>query len=195
MEGYKEAHSLYHDMTGGLWLWQAPEYFITSTVAKSIFAIQGPKYLTLENNVRSAIEDAGAKGCGRLSADFRQNGRADITLWWADGTPRAIVEIKNQMFSNFQLEKDIRRIKAFLLRRREATTYQFGAFGFYGSATGDNQEHISEKLESKTSDVLERTRELIGDALVAELFTTSVTRELEHDAWHAACILIKPRNT
>jgi len=47
INGFIEAQQTYEKMSGGLWLWQAPEYFITSNVAKNIYSLEGSKYVTL----------------------------------------------------------------------------------------------------------------------------------------------------
>ena len=42
-----------------------------------------------------------------MPTDIREKGRVDILLWWANDTPRAIIEIKNQIYTKAQYEKDI----------------------------------------------------------------------------------------
>ena len=85
------------------WLWCAPEYFSTVYVAREIGKIASPKYITLENNAASAIEDAGAKGRGKLHSAIRPNGRFDILLWWGNGKPRAPIEVKCKRTINHRL--------------------------------------------------------------------------------------------
>lgn len=189
--GYKEAHSLYEEMSGGQWLWGAPEYFITSTVAKYIHSIPGNKYITLESSVISTLQDAGARGRGKLPADIRENGRADITLWWANGKPRAVIELKNQLFSNKNFEKDIKRIKSLLQRNSVSNSYQFGVFAFYGSSNADSQDAANEKLSISAYNFHKKSQDILGDSFCAQLFKSEINQELENNAWHAACILIK----
>jgi hypothetical protein len=45
LDGFMEAQRVYKEWSGGYWLWQAPEYLITSTVAKNIAALEGAKYM------------------------------------------------------------------------------------------------------------------------------------------------------
>ena len=191
LNGYEEAHSLYEDMSGGQWLWQAPEYFITSTVAKSIHSIPGNKYITLENSVIRGIQDAGARGRGKLPADIRANGRSDITLWWANGKPRAVIELKNQLFSKEQFEKDIKRIRSILKLNKNKHSYQFGAFAFYSSSNANSQNVANDKISNKAYDFHQKSKKILGDTFSTQLFTSEINQELENNAWHAVCILIK----
>ena len=91
LDGFIEAQTINEKWSGGYWLWQAPEYLISSSVARSIAALDGAKFITLEHGAKSAIENAGAKGKGRLHRDIREKGKVDILLWWGDGSPRAVI--------------------------------------------------------------------------------------------------------
>ncbi|MBU1024144.1 hypothetical protein KKB99_07670, partial [bacterium] len=80
----------------------------------------------MENSAKSAIVDAGARGRGRLHSKIRSAGRFDILLWWGSSTPRAVIEIKNQIYRIDNIEKDILRIKEVLKRKYDDSTFQFG---------------------------------------------------------------------
>lgn len=84
ISGIKGAHEIYHKWTGGQWLWEAPEYLVTTNIATHISNLNGNKYVTLENGASDAIVDAGARGRGKLHRHIRGSGRVDIVLWWAD---------------------------------------------------------------------------------------------------------------
>nr|VFJ95593.1 MAG: hypothetical protein BECKLFY1418B_GA0070995_107119 [Candidatus Kentron sp. LFY] len=64
-KGFGEAQRQYEEWSGGDWLWRAPEYSITTMVAKNIFELEGVKYITLENGSRDVLDAAGARGRGR----------------------------------------------------------------------------------------------------------------------------------
>ena len=98
LSGIKKSQKQYEKWSGGLWLWNAPEYLITINVANEISEIDGSKYITLENNSTVTIKDAGARGRGRLPKDIREKGKVDILLWWGNDTPRAVIEIKNYIY-------------------------------------------------------------------------------------------------
>ncbi len=131
LEGIVKAHKDYETWTGGDWLWNAPEYLLTTYVAQSISSTDGTKYISLENNVKSGMEDAGAVGSGRLHSDLRHNGRFDILLWWAGGDPRAAIEVKKQIFGYSNLEKDVKRLKEALRRKKGDSTLQFSMIVYY----------------------------------------------------------------
>ena len=195
LNGFVEAQKTYELMSGGFWLWQAPEYFITSTVAKNIFNLEGSKFITLEHGSSNAIENAGAKGRGRLSRDIREKGKIDILLWWANDTPRAIIELKNQIYSKGQYDKDIKRIKSFLERKNSKSTLQFGVFAFYESASTGAQKTAKEKIKARISNIYTNAQSILGTNYQTSLITTDLYEELTDNAWQAACILVKFKNT
>ena len=66
LDGISKAQKHYETWTGGYWLWEAPEYVVTTYIARHISKINDrPFYLTLENNVRNAIDAAGGLPPGR----------------------------------------------------------------------------------------------------------------------------------
>ena len=195
LEGYTEAQIIYEKMSGGDWLWQAPEYFITATVAYKINDLPGRKYLTLEYGSAITIDEAGARGRGRLPKDIREKGKVDILLWWAKGVPRAIIEIKNQIYSREQYEKDIKRIKSFLKRNSHESSLQFGIFAFYESAFTGSRKTAKEKVEDKINNIYKDAKYILGDIFETKIFTTSTQDEYDRDLWKAASILIKLKST
>ena len=194
LKGFVDAQKSYENMSGGFWLWNAPEYFITSTVAQSIYAIDAGKYLTLEHGSTDAIKDAGAKGRGRLPKDIREKGRVDVLLWWANSTPRAIIEIKNQIYSKDQYEKDIKRIKSFLGRNSDDSSLQFGVFAFYESAFSGERKTAKEKIEGRINKIFDNSKLILGENFDVKLYVSDMHNESEN-AWQAACLFIKFKNT
>jgi len=189
LAGIVKSQNEYEEWSGGRWLWMGPEYLITVNVANEIAKIEGTKYITLENGASSAIEDAGAKGRGRLHNGIRQNGRFDILLWWADGTPRAVIEIKNQIIGKEQYEKDIIRIKECLRRNNHESTLQFGLFCFYESAS-DGRSLAIEKIQERLKKIKTNTKELLGDNFKVSLVRSDIIQNLD-SAWCAACVLVR----
>ncbi len=162
LSGFSEARQNYEEWSGGFWLWQAPEYLISSTVAGSISKLNGPKYITLEHGSTSTLEDAGARGRGRLPKDIREKGKVDILLWWGTDTPRGIIEIKNQIYSLQQYENDIKRIGKFLNRNIHESSLQFGVLAFYESAMTGKRKKATYKVRDKVKSVYLRTKELLS---------------------------------
>ena len=88
------------------WLSYAPEYFLTVKIAEEISKINKNKFITLEDNVEKTLDISNAKGRGKISTGTRANGRYDIVVWWANGHPRAIIEVKNCVRNYRKIEED-----------------------------------------------------------------------------------------
>lgn len=188
------AHEQYENMTGGWWLWTAPEYFITSCIAQTLNALEGPGFITLEHGASHALESAGGKGRGRLPRDFRENGKVDILLWWGRDEPRAVIEVKNQVSTQNAYEADINRIKAFLNRNTGNSSLQFGILSFYQSASDGARKSADEKIKDRITSIRHHCLNLLGEAFSLEIFKTEVMNDLEKDAWQAVCFLIRKKN-
>jgi hypothetical protein len=196
LKGFSEAHENYIKWSGGLWLWEAPEYLITSTVAKTISEINALKYITLESDVKSTLTFAGAKGRGRIHKDIRDNGRVDIVLWSVneeepdDSKPRAIIEIKNKFSSNEQYIKDVKRLTEFLKRKKEFSSLEFAAFAFYYSDDNGQRKTASDKINDKIQRTYDHCLEIVGESFSISKRITPI-KSVENGAWAAACFLIE----
>ena len=163
LSGIAKAQRDYEAWSGGSWLWEAPEYMLTTYIAKELWTIPGSKYLTLESNVRSTLEDAGGMGRGKISEAARPSGRSDIVLWRSNDTPRAVIEVKNQVSdSATEIKQDVTRIST-TLRRRD-NSFQCGLVAFYTSRR--DREEDGEGARSTIKDRLENieyeTRNILG---------------------------------
>jgi hypothetical protein len=193
LKGIELSQKKYEAWSGGWWLWAAPEYLITVNVAENIAKLAGSKYITLEESSRDAIEDAGAKGRGRLPRTIREHGRVDIVLWWASETPRAIIEIKNQIYTNAQYIKDVERIKEFLKRNSQSSTLQFGLLAFYDSADEDIHKNADEKITAHVERIYQNSTLLLGEKFKIQKFLTKIHSD-EESAWAGVCFLIRHHN-
>lgn len=110
LDGIVQAQRSYDEWTEGDWLWNAPEYLLTTSIANKISKINGAKYIILENNAKEALDDAGAIGKGKLNSKIRATGRFDVALWWGNYKPRAIIEVKNQISQLKHIKSDLQRI-------------------------------------------------------------------------------------
>ncbi|MGL1931716.1 MAG: hypothetical protein OCC45_08135 [Desulfotalea sp.] len=174
----------YENWTGGDWLWTAPEYLLTTNIAKHLYAIDGAKYITLENNVKCALDDAGACGKGKLKDLLRSNGRCDVLLWWGDGSPRAIIEVKNQVHCFSTCKSDIDRIVTALSNKKGDHTIQFGVFAFYTSAR--NLETVNDRLIKLKTSITEHVEKPLRVSFIkGELHDCG-----DDGAWASTCVLI-----
>ena len=157
LAGISKAQKDYEDWTGGYWLWEAPEYMVTTYIARQISAISDKTfYLTLENNVRDGIRDAGGAG-GRPRKALRFSGKFDILLWWANGTPRAIIEVKNQVPGFSKIKHDVSRISAAL--RSHQNTIRCGFIAYYTSLTDDEHNPAKNRVETRVDGVASDVKE------------------------------------
>ena len=94
----ENAHQEYLEMSGGSWLWEAPEYFTTTAIAHALFKHEKVSYIELECNVRDTLRDAGATQRGRIPNRLRPAGKFDILLWGNNDKgellPVAPIEVK-----------------------------------------------------------------------------------------------------
>ena len=193
LQGIAEAHRDYHSWTDGRWLWEAPEYLLTTYIAKKISSITDEGFLlTLENNVSSAIQDAGGLSRGRPQAALRPKGRYDILLWWANGTPRAVIEVKNQISGFAAIQSDAEKICAVLSLEN---TFRTGLVAFYtsnrDSKCGAQQARIS--MKRRLEDIERSARAFVRERQMTTRFhSRRITVDDDVDsAWVAAALQIQ----
>lgn len=162
-QGIKNAHERYVQMSGGDWLWNAPEYFLTTHIAIEIHKQPGTKRVFCEHHTKKALIDAGALGKGKVHPDIRQNGRLDILIRRANGTPRGVIEVKNRVFNRSQYEGDMRRIGHILKRKSSDSSLEFGIFSFY-TATADSSRGTAEQNSELRKDTIKTNMaNILGD--------------------------------
>lgn len=189
LDGIEDAEKTYEQWSGGEWLAYSAEHVISGFVARSIMKIPGSQYLTIEQRCRDAIESACGKRRGKLAQASRPDGRIDLLLWWAKDSPRAVVEIKNNVYNyNGQCEADVDRIANLLLMSN--TTLQFGLFVFYSSADDGKIKKATDKLTGRFRNVLSRARVAWGKSL--RVSGILKLHEYGNGAWAGACIIMKP---
>ena len=113
--------------------------------------------LFVDNN---GIRDAGGAS-GRPRKDLRFNGKFDILLWWANGTPRAIIEVKNQVPGFSKIEDDVSRISAALRSRQN--TIRCGFIAYYTSLTDDERNPAKNRVEERVCNVASNVKEFAKD--------------------------------
>ncbi|WP_295439061.1 hypothetical protein [uncultured Thiodictyon sp.] len=94
IRGGEAAFENFRRLSGGYWLDHAPEYFLTSYAAAAIGDSQKTS-AQIEVSVAETRAEALAVPRGRPHGEDRPTGRYDIVLYWANGNPRAGVEVKS----------------------------------------------------------------------------------------------------
>ena len=193
LKGVIKAQEHYECWSGGCWLWEAPEYLVTTYIARQISTIEDTDYyVTVEHKVRDAIDDAGGLGRGRPPHALRLDGRFDILLW--DGEkPSSVVEVKNQVSSSFQLRSDVARVCAVLDPRR-AEEIQDGLLVFYTSKyLKGNEKGVKCFVADRLDRIEAETRQLVEETgRTWEAAKRSKVKRLEDSAWAAAVFHIRP---
>lgn len=132
INGIENAHKEHDKWSGGKWLSRAPEYLMTTNIARSLTTIDCNNYVTLEHSPRSLLRDSGALTKGRLNNNIRADGRVDIVLWWGKAdAPRTVIEVKNNVGTYAHIKCDIDRVVALLKKNTGDSSLQFGAVAFY----------------------------------------------------------------
>lgn len=135
LAGIVQAQSDYYRWSDGLDLREAPEYMITTSVARQLAGIRNRTFdLTLEQNIRNTDE------------------RFDIVLWNGDD-PRAAIEIKKIRNRYNALEDDLDRICETL--HKEAT-FDFGLAAYYiYKDNGTPLQHRMDEIDTRAYNLAE----------------------------------------
>lgn len=190
LNGVVKAQKTYEDWSGGEWLWKAPEYMATVFVAQEIAKLDGAKYVTVEHGTKSAMEDAGAIGRGKLHNKIRAGGRFDILLWWADEWPRAPIEVKCQVTGFEKIKADLQRIEKVVHRNKKDSSFQFGMVVFYTSCK-DKGGFPKEILEKRLEKINANCKKYITSCTVK--MTNSRIYKDGDSAWVASAIVLRPQ--
>lgn len=189
LKGVIKAQKEYKEWSGGEWLWCAPEYFSTVFVAQEIANLDGSKYVTVENSASSAIDDAGARGRGKLHSKIRANGRFDILLWWADETPRAPIEVKCQVVGIEKIKADLHRIEKVLHRNKADSSFQFGMVVFYTSCKDGNGFSAKDILAKRIENIKNDCKQMIQSCAI-QMASSKIYTDGD-SAWVASAIILK----
>ena len=187
--GIERAQNDYEDLSGGDWVWTAAEYWITTYVAKEVGGIPGSKLVTVESSAKQAVKDAGGSRRGRPPSAARLGGRFDILLWYANGFPRAVIEIKSQSPIS-QVLKDANRIQSLLKSRSDSSTLSFGVIGYYFSAKPSRSRSGQDKVHSQVESLVQEVRTTSDSDVRVIPYVSDIAVQKSADAWGACAILL-----
>ena len=182
-------------ISGGEWFDEAPEYFLTTHIARSV-GNQGNTYALLEVPVGQTRKKAGASRRGRAAQHERRNGRFDLVFYSADGSPRVPVEIKSPVWSatKQKIYPDIDRLSSALIANNDST-FQFGVFLFYASVSKPERKHDNasqrmRKLLERFKDTAIGRAEEKGAKVILIPGSVHKGKEVEDGAWSIAALVI-----
>lgn len=179
-------------ISGGEWFDEAPEYFLSTYIARSVGNYKKKTFALLEVSVKETRKYAGASGDEREEAHERRNGRFDVVLYWANGNPRAVLEIKSPVWSATEqkIYPDIDRLGATLMANSNSTL-QFGVFLFYASVREPDRKH--DNATQRMRDLLTRVEEKAierADKLGVEVaLRHGSVHKRDGDAWSIATLV------
>lgn len=186
LNGIETSIELYQKWSGGEWLCNAPEYLLTvkiaESIAKEIDNIGGKELITLEDNLDYLLDLANAKGKGSMSRKVRKNGRCDISIWREDEKPKALIEVKNSVFSLKKITSDIDRIKEVLKRNTFKSAFEFGLIAFYIDRhyeTGNAKSRIKDQADK----IFNQAKELHKDIDFKLHYREEKTSFEDNDSW------------
>ena len=191
LKGIISSQEQYESWSGGCWLWEAPEYLITTCIAKRLSTLDVPNlYITLENNVRQAMEHAGGLTRGRPPHTLRLDGKFDILLWEGD-TPRVVIEVKNRINSYAELLNDVDRICA-VLRKQQGESIRNGLVAFYTSKYKEgDEEGVVDFVKNRLDRIEGNVRKYVEEMdMTLKSFKRSTVRRENDSAWAAAVLHI-----
>ena len=137
LRGIEKAQKDYERWSGGNWLYQAPEYLMTTYVAKELATHKEHSYyITLEHSTADAVAEAGGMGSGKPRIALRLNGRFDILLWCSNKSPRAIIEVKKHISQYEHISDDIARMCDVL---EPHNTVGHGIMAYYSAHHGESR--------------------------------------------------------
>ncbi len=200
------AQETYEKVSGGNWLYFAPEYYLTSALFDEIGSIDGI-LADLEAGVKNTIVNAGAHGQGRLKSSMRPNGQCDLLLWHEnlsdeDGefVPTIPIEVKKDPFDASTYLKDITRLTDMIDRKSDSSSIQAGIFVFYQSASSKKNKSSDVRLKEKRIQKLNRIKEQIdSDKFVVETKTKTFIIDDEDErgtnSWSSSTVFIYLRES
>ena len=188
IKGIEDGQVNYENMSGGCWVWEGAEYWLTVQVALSLWDLLGNGQVTVESRGKDGMEAAGRnRGPRRHIVD--NNMRFDIILWHKNEAARAPIEIKSQQTDKNLIIKDVNRVIAALM----GSGMKFGIVGYYFSRTRGEYKSALKRVESYVMDLEERCKD-IKDLKKGRIRILPHRSEMygdEEDAWIAGCFLIE----
>ena len=181
-----QAHGDYKSWSGGDWLWKAPEYMATTSIARALHRLPVVKYVTMENNVRDAIEDAGGSLVGRPNRKLNLEGRFDLVVWNTRG-PRALIEVKTNPRAYAPLCDDIHELCAALAK---AADIHWALVAYYDSFRPGEYKNARERLRDHTNGIWQRALDVVPSGIKITRHQSAV-RSSGRSAWTAEALEIR----
>jgi len=196
LKGVENAFKEFEGMTQGEWLNAAPEYMVTTHVARSLDKGLDNSSVFLEYSVDETLKEAGSTKRGKPRSGLRRNGRFDILLTRKNLDPWCVVEVKSPVWTPGTIEKDLLRIQDALDHRKHDSTLRCGASVFYTDAAppkSKKHEHASAAIAAFSERIEEFARRVFSkdSGYSVRLESGKIHTRKEGDAWQAFCLFVE----
>lgn len=166
-----------------LWLWQAPEYMLTTYIAKEIAT---DYYVTLEQDASEL-----SPGPGKLSEDARrklEGGRFDIVVWDDDNyTPIVVIEVKNQPGGFSNISGDVENISRMV---KGSNSVQHGLVAYYAALKETEDGSGEERTLGRVKSIKSGACDYINKKGGLKLSQHSILKVVDDSAWIAVVLQI-----
>lgn len=167
--GAIRAFQEHYQMTDGDWIYQTPEYWYTSSIAK--FLSLAHYVVSLEASAGDIREIANKGTPGRPSRHYRTNGKVDLTVWGIDDDeeyyPDALIEIKRAWSWDAENHgKDITRLTSALRETGKASgkgSISFGIFLIMTDVCGDSEQSTKKIVKKRFRSFDNHIRNFLGN--------------------------------
>lgn len=133
LAGIRDAYRI-HKQTSRRRFGHAPEYWVTTMIARRLGKVAPGCGVELETSVREVMKEARASLPGRVPEWLRIDGRFDIVLWWkSKAVPRALIEVKHPVRKGAvpSVIKDAHRLLTALRRGASEKLLDWACLAFY----------------------------------------------------------------
>lgn len=185
----------------GMWLNELPEYYVTAKVADRLAKTLGNQgWVHLEQQRSAVLKSGKAELRGRRSRAVPKKARFDLTAYYSNETPRAIIEIKSPVYAwSAAIQRDVDRLCDALNRTAEKSTIQCGVLGWYTDATipGRKDASATRRVRRYLNEWEQQVRDCVGSHEMRVEFARSKVSRAKHDesdefeAWAAWVALIR----
>lgn len=185
IKGIEKGQRTYEKISGGDWVWDAAEYWLTVNVAMSVAHTVGHGLVTVEHKSNDAFEQSG-RHPGRPIQNV-QNKKLDVLIWFKNGVPRAPIEIKSTNRKGL-IVKDVERVRNILSQ----SNMKFGVVAYYCS-----RGHVDKTAKESVKEYAQNVKEVcqgVGKSKKHNYKISSFRSNIhgnDRNAWIAGCILIE----
>ena len=187
IRGIANAQNEYRKWSGGDWLWAAPEYMATTSIARSVYALDSVAFVTMENNVRAAIDGAGGSLVGRPNQRLPLEGRFDLVVW-NTREPRGVIEVKTGVVGVSTLSKDIDRLCTAL---DKADRIRWGLIAYFLSFGDGERKSAQARVKDRTAGIASKAKERVHGAGLHFMRHAGRVRSDGSGAWTAEVLEIR----